>query len=453
MAFGFDDKELARAKRRREAPSHRKLFVGVGSGVVVLLVLGTVLGLAMLGSQSGMRRMVHAIAGQEGVQVGFDQVVVDKSVGVLHPMMWQATFKNVAAQAGSAPTPTVQADAVTVSVGDLFRAWRGAVPRLFGDVTIQGLKIQVPVQSPVPAPGKAGVTWIVHHLTIKKGHTIDIAADPPRPAAKINDFSAAFEDLRYTEGSHAISGKGRGHIEGFTDAGTTATGIDLASIVAREDTFGISGTAKLFGVDAKVVAQIKQLQEKGALEMSIDLQPVPVQEVLTQALGAPDLLHGGFEGKILVKAGGDRARGDAEVALDGNVANPQLAVGSADSAKALLHLVPTLRSVDDDPKSVALPDLTGRISRTAQGIEIERLVFDGPVQTRLRGILAPDSQIVVRTVPQLDYWQKPGRGAVLTKSDKGWDVRLGTTEELMPPKPPAPAPGAPKTPPAPAPGG
>ena len=448
MAFGYDDKQLERVKKRQQGS--RKL-VWIPVGIVVVLLVGGILGLLMLGSAAGLGRMVHAVASRGGVEVGVAGVDVDRSSGILAPMGWKAVFHGVDAKAGGTG-PSAHADDITIDVGDLFHAWRGAKPYIFDDVRVSGAEVHVPVQAPLPPAGKAGTSWVIRKLHVLKGHKIAVSEDPPRPGAEITTFDGTFENLRWTEGSHVLSGKGKAHIERMIDADAEADGIDLTDIVMRDGTIGFSGTAKVFGVDTKVTGQFQHMPDKGKLALALEPLPVPVQEVLGGTFGAPDLLEGAFQGKVLVQAGGDRARGEAEVTLDGNVAQARLALASPEAAKALVHFVPTLKVAEDDPEAVLLPDLTGKIHHTSAGVEIERLVYDGPLQTRLRGILAPDPSIVVRNVTQLDYWQKPGRGAVISKTEEGWDVRMATAEELMPPKPPAPAPGSPATPPAPAPG-
>lgn len=197
-----------------------------------------------------------------------------------------------------------------------------------------------------------------------------------------------------------------------------------------------------------VKGQAKHVHQGAQVGVVLEFEELPLERFATTATGAAPILRGDLAGRLAWQSGGELARGEPLVMIEGSLVGAHLDFGDdEDAARMLARMVPTVKLDDEAPAVARLGDLRGNIEWAPEELRIKSLFRDGPPQTRLRGPLFPETELVVRSIQSFDIYTEPGKGAVVEQDPEGgFVIRRGTAEELILP-PPAKgekkAPGAP----------
>lgn len=438
MAFGFDDQQIERAVHAPER--RRRLIVG---GLVTAVVVGAAAagwGWWSLATPSGVARMAQGLIAP--VPLAFDEVVIERPGGLFDTGSWQVSLSTVRIDLPAGGTATI--DKLVVPWTDVANAWAMG-HRDVAKIEVTGFSVTLPSQPPLaPFTPFEGTTWVVGEVTLTDG-AVDVAADGPRRAAKVEAISGRLEKVRYDTGMRLLGGKGE-LTAGRATIGTLVVEAPTLRVVAKDSTIGFEGHASLLGTKAAITAQIQHVHQGAALKMVVEPEALSVEALVSAWTGGESPLHGPLDGRIVVRAGGEVPRGAPVIETESRVPGARLVLGPPGNpaSKAVVKAVPTLR-VDKETGDVLLPDLVGGIALTSEGASVLQLMEDAAIQTRVRGALAPEPALLVRTVSSMDWWRNPGRGAFLSREAGAWVVRPATREELVPPAP-ATTPAAPPAP-------
>jgi len=452
MAFGYDEKQLKKAKA---GPKRRgRLVLIVVIVLVVLAAAGFLVVNHMFATPASMERIVVGLAEDTPVEVSVDNVVVHRDGGLLSPSTWRAEFTGLTVKSKVATGPSVRAENVVVAVADLTRAYTAGT-HSFGTVKVDGLRIDLPTQPEMKEWNsvKGEPEWTVDLLELGRGE-VHVAADGPRISADATGITGTLKDLSYDTGTRILAGSGKLDADAL-QLGTLAIAKPHAErIVVKACTVGFEGTVGLFDATIPVKGQLQRVHQGAEVGIILDVTALPAEKFVEAAAGDPGVLRAAVDGRITVEAGGERKRGEAKTTLEGAFNGTRIALDDPEKAQTLLKLVPTSR-LDEESGEVTLGDLKGGIEYGPKGLKIRQLFREGPPQTRVRGKLAPDLHLVVRSVSAYEVYLKPGKGAILEHDAEGaLVVRKGTPEELIlpppglqeqegetPPTPPTPPPG------------
>jgi hypothetical protein len=433
MAFGYDEKQLEKAKAETKGRGRRVI---IGLVVLALLVAAGLLAAnRLLATPASMERIVVGLADDTPVEVAVTAVQMHRDGGLFSPSTWRAEFTGLEVKSKVATGPSVRAETVIVPVTDLTRAWTAGT-HSFGEVTVEGLRIDLPTQ---PEMGdwemdKTQPEWSVDKLVIGSAE-VYVAADGVRLSASATGITGTLEDLEYDTGTRILSGNGKLDAKSLQIGTLSMTDPHAERVVAKTSTIGFEGTVGLFDTTIPIRGQLQRFHQAGDVAIILDVAGLPAEKFVESITGDPGLLRAQVDGRITVKAMGELKRGGAEIALEGAFNDSRVHFDDEELTNTLLKLVPTSRQ-DEESGEVKLGDLKGSFDYGPKGLKIRQLFREGPPQTRLRGTLGPDLHLVARSVSAYEVYLRPGKGAIVEHDEEGaLVVRQGTDEELVLPPP------------------
>ncbi|MBW1881846.1 MAG: hypothetical protein JRJ84_26110 [Deltaproteobacteria bacterium] len=390
MAFGYDDKQLAKAKA---GPKHlgRRLLIGV-IVLVVLVAAGLLAANHLLATPASMERIVSGLAEDTPVEVTVASVEVHRDGGLFSPSTWRAEFTGFEVKSKVATGPSVRAENVVISVSDLTRAWTAGT-HSFGKVTVDGLRVDLPTQPEMRewTMDKTRPAWSVGLLEIGSAD-VHVAADGPRLSASAKGIAGTLKDLEYDTGTRILSGTGTLDAETLQIGSVAITKPHAERIVAKVSTIGFEGTMGLFDATIPVRGQLQRVHQGGDVGIVLEVTGLPVERFVEATAGEPGPLRALVDGRITVKAGGEIPRGGAEVVLEGTFNGSRVHLDDERMTKTLLKMVPTTR-LDEESGEVTLGALKGAVNSPQDPSTLPRGTTPDPPPRPSRPQTAPHSAI------------------------------------------------------------
>lgn len=430
--FGFDERQLRRARRRRSR------WVLWGLELLSLALWGGVTGgLYLFTTPEGVQRVLNRLVGDAPVVITLEDVEIAPTSELLAPETWEVTAVGVRILPRDHERQETHIARLTVGMPDLVRAWATRV-LAFEWARVVGLRIHKKEQRPrdqVWTPRETALDLITARTIEVWDAAYHADPDPPIGSAEVTHIYGELSDVRYAPGARALSGTGTLRCRRLRSGTVDLRRVVVGRVDAVDSDLHLQdGSFRFADAPGSVHGDIEGIFGRARMALTLSMQGADLGQLVRTATGQPSPIDGRLDATFTVHSGGELPRGgswmqgsirltDGRIPLDDSV---------SDLTHDLLTLVPFLET---DDGHLLLGETTGTMLLDRRSVQVLEATYQSPRREAqlLGGVDTDGMEFTLRVVPPRDPETRPGFGVVLSKAHTGpARFRVARRDDLLP---------------------